>query len=314
MPPLFRRSAFWIVSVCVLVLGAGGVVMASQTHQARRQASGAATAIPPGGPYVAIANGKADVEGGVIQVAARRAGIVRDVLVQEGDAVVRGQALARQEDDEPRLAADSAAADLEQARAQTVLGDLQLSTARREYARMKGLAASNFIAAQRLDQAGDTVRQAEAGLQAQRAAVAAAQARLAEARYNLELTVVRAPVDGRIARRYANPGSGASTLNVSTMFELEPNSRRIVRAELSESALPVVAVAQTVQISPESDPGKAYAGRVLRRAAVFGARKLDSDDPSERADERVVEVVVSADGAPFLIGQRVLVKFLRPRT
>ncbi|MDP3299988.1 MAG: hemolysin secretion protein D, partial [Phenylobacterium sp.] len=30
------------------------------------------------------------------------------------------------------------------------------------------------------------------------------------------------------------------------------------------------------------------------------------------ADERVVEVVVSADGAPFLVGQRVLVKFLRP--
>ena len=45
---------------------------------------------------------------------------------------------------------------------------------------------------------------------------------------------------------------------------------------------------------------------------VFGARKLVSDDPTERTDDRVVEVVVSADGAPFLVGQRVLVKFLRP--
>ena len=36
------------------------------------------------------------------------------------------------------------------------------------------------------------------------------------------------------------------------------------------------------------------------------------DDPSERSDERVVEVVVSADQAPLLIGQRVLVKFLKP--
>ena len=52
-------------------------------------------------------------------------------------------------------------------------------------------------------------------------------------------------------------------------------------------------------------------GKVLREAAVFGARKLQSDDPSERTDERVVEVVVSADGAPFLVGQRVLVKFVR---
>ena len=50
---------------------------------------------------------------------------------------------------------------------------------------------------------------------------------------------------------------------------------------------------------------------MIRRAAVFGARKLQSDDPSERTDDRVVEVVVDSTGAPFLIGQRVLVKFMR---
>ena len=50
---------------------------------------------------------------------------------------------------------------------------------------------------------------------------------------------------------------------------------------------------------------------MLRRAAVFGARKLQSDDASERTDDRVVEVVVDSTGAPFLIGQRVLVKFLK---
>ena len=35
---------------------------------------------------------------------------------------------------------------------------------------------------------------------------------------------------------------------------------------------------------------------------MFGARKLASDDPSQRTDERVVEVVVSAGDAPLLIG------------
>ncbi len=45
----------------------------------------------------------------------------------------------------------------------------------------------------------------------------------------------------------------------------------------------------------------------------FGARKLASDDPEpSAADERVVEVVVSADGVPLLVGQRVLVKFMKP--
>jgi HlyD family secretion protein len=44
---------------------------------------------------------------------------------------------------------------------------------------------------------------------------------------------------------------------------------------------------------------------------MFGARKLQSDDPNEKTDDRVVEVVVDSTGAPFLIGQRVLVKFMR---
>ena len=64
-------------------------------------------------------------------------------------------------------------------------------------------------------------------------------------------------------------------------------------------------------MSPEADPTKTFPGKVLRRAAVFGARKLQSDDPNEKTDDRVVEVVVDSSGAPFLIGQRVLVKFVR---
>ena len=53
-------------------------------------------------------------------------------------------------------------------------------------------------------------------------------------------------------------------------------------------------------------------GRVLRRATMFGARQLQSDTSGQQTDERVVEVVVSADETPLLIGQRVLVKFMRP--
>jgi HlyD family secretion protein len=103
---------------------------------------------------------------------------------------------------------------------------------------------------------------------------------------------------GRIVRRYANPGAGASTLNVSAMFDLEPDAPRIARAEIVEADIPNVANGQAVEITPEGDTSKVYIGSVLRRAAVFGARKLASDDPSQRSDERVVEVVVSAGDAP----------------
>jgi len=308
MPAILRRPVFWIVLLAGLVALAIGAAMINAAN-AKHAAAVAAKAEPPS-PFAAVAEGKADVEGGVISVAARSAGIIREVDVTEGDQVTKNQILARQEDDAPRLAVETAEATLKQAEAQLLLTQSQLIAAHREAARMKDL--SGVVPTQMIDQAGDATRNDEATLSSQQAAVAVAKAELDQAKYGLEQTIVRAPVDGRIVRRYAAPGVGASTLNVTPMFDLEPAGQRIVRAEVSESALPFVAVGETVQIVPESDQGKTFDGKVLRRAPVFGARKLQSDDPSERTDERVVEVVVSADQAPFLIGQRVLVKFLKP--
>jgi HlyD family secretion protein len=311
MLALARNRIVWFVAVLVVIVGVGAFFVNSQAQAKKAAAAKVAAAAAPKSPYVAIANGKADVEGGVIQVAARTSGVVREVLVQEGDDVKKGQVLARLEDEQPRLAADEAAAELRQAKAQVALLQVQITTAKREYARLQPLIEKNFAARQQVDQAQDAIHQAEAGLEAQNAAIGTYQAKLSEAQYNQELTVIRAPADGRIVRRYANPGAGASTLNVSNMFDLEPRANRIVRAEISESALPFVLIGQNVQLSPEADPAKVIQGKVLRRAAVFGARKLQSDDPTEKSDERVVEVVVATDGAPFLIGQRVLVKFMR---
>lgn len=311
MPAFLRRPAFWIV-IAVVVLGGGGFFfMKSQAAEKKKKLEAAAVQEEPS-PYAAIANGKADVEGGIIQVAARRQGIVREVFVQEGQDVVAGQALAKQEDDDARLAAATASASLASAQAQVAVYQVQLRTGQREYKRLQNLSASNFVAGQRLDAAQDQIATATANIQAQQAAIQVATAQLAQARYNQELTVIRAPANGRIARRYANPGAGASTLNVTPMFDVEPETARIVRAEIVEADIPNVTIGQEVEIQPEGDPTKTYVGKVLRRAAVYGARKLASDDPSQRSDDRVVEVVVSADGAPILVGQRVLVKFMKP--
>ena len=307
-----RNRIVWIVLALVVALGAGGVFMSNQANAKKAQAAKVAAAAAPKSPYVAIANGKADVEGGVIQVAARTSGVVREVLAQEGDDVAKGQVLARLEDEQPRLQAEEAAAELRQAKAQVALLQVQIATAKREYDRLQGLVATNFVARQRVDQAQDAIRSADATLEAQNAAIATAQAKLSMAKYNQELTVIRAPADGRIVRRYANPGAGASTLNVSNMFDLVPNTQRIVRAEIAEADIPNVAVGQEAELIPEAAPDKVYTGKVLRRSQEFGGRKLISDDPTEQTDARVVEVVIGIDKSPFLVGQRVLVKFMKP--
>ena len=311
MPSFLKNKWLWIGLVLVIVALVGWSMM-SKAKAAKKAEAERAAATKVISPYAAIANGKVDVEGGIIQVAARRGGVVKSVLVQEGERVVAGQILARQEDDEARLAVERARASVAQSNAQIGVMQVKLDAARREFRRLESLIDSNFVARQRLDQQRDQIRDWEAQIVAQRAAVATANAALREAEYNLELTVIRAPMNGRIARRYANPGAGASTLNVSTMFDLEPDAPRIARAEIVESDIPNVVVGQAVEIQPEGNPSKVYVGKVLRRAAVFGARKLASDDPSQRSDERVIEVVVTADGAPLLIGQRVLVKFMKP--
>ncbi|MGQ3039057.1 MAG: HlyD family secretion protein [Brevundimonas sp.] len=311
MPAFLKNKWLWIGVALIVVIAIGFSVM--QGNAAKKKAADEkAQAERVESPYAAIANGKVDIEGGIIQIAARRGGVVREVLVQEGDRVVAGQILARQEDDEPRLSLQTANADLAAAESQLRLIQVDIRTAQREYERLERLVATNFVAAQRMDQARDAIAQAQARLGSQQAAVQTARARRDQAAYNVELTVIRSPADGRIVRRYANPGAGASTLNVSNMFDLEPDAPRIARAEIVESDIPNITAGQAVEITPEGDPSKVYIGAVLRRAAVFGARKLASDDPSQRSDERVVEVVVSAGDAPLLIGQRVLVKFMKP--
>ena len=204
MPALLRRPSFWVVILIVLTLVSVFFVMSGQA-KTKKAKMAAIAAAAPATPYQAVADGKADVEGGVIQVAARRQGIIREVLVQEGDVVTKGQVLAKQEDDDARLAAETSAANLAQARSQIAVIEVQRRSAERELARLQTLTTSNFVAAQKLDQARDAVAKADADLAAQRAAIGVYAAQLNQARYNQELTIIRAPANGRIARRYANP-------------------------------------------------------------------------------------------------------------
>jgi len=307
-----KRSSLrvFLLSGCLsLVLAACGQP-APTTGPAGSAATGAAA---PGdaAEYAAIASGKVDIEGGLVDVAARAPGIIKDVLVQEGDTVVKDQILARQDDEDSRLSRNRVAAQLKQAEAQVPILEVQIEAAEREEDRLKRLIGEAAVSEQAYEQAIDRTRQLKAQLEAQRASIQLVRAQLAEANYQVELHVVRAPADGQIVRRYANPGSGASTLQVTPLFQLQPEAQRIVRAEVEERSIGDVKVGQKVEIVPESDQSKTYPGSVMRIADVMGSRKLRSDDPSERPDERVIEVVVDATAAPVIVGQRVFVKFLK---
>ena len=146
------------------------------------------------------ANGR--VEAVEIDVAARSAGRVREILVREGEFVRAGQIVALMDTDvldpQRRQAeaqfkqAHSAVAiaqsqlaqresDKAAARAAVAQREVELRTARAHLARSQALADKGFISPQAVDDERARVESAEAGLRAARAQVAAAESAIASA-------------------------------------------------------------------------------------------------------------------------------------
>jgi HlyD family secretion protein len=262
-------------------------------------------------PWAAIAKGRIDIEGGTIRLAAQREGLIKEVLVEEGDAVAQGQVLARLDTASVELGIAQAEAEAAASEGQLAALLARLKSAKREAARLKPLARSKAIPQVEMDQANDLVATTQAELEAARLNVKAAKTRIDVQRYEIEARTVRSPLAGRIVRRSAKPGDGTATQTITELFLLAPDAPRIVRAELDEQFVDAVKTGQTAEIVIEFDQQQVFAGSVLRIGEVFGVAK-NKDDPSAAQDTRVVELIVGIEnGEALRIGQRVIVK-VRP--
>jgi HlyD family secretion protein len=259
---------------------------------------------------LASAKGKVDIEGGIIRLAARRDGVIAEVLVEEGARVKRGQVLALLDDATARSNLSLAESEVRQSAQEREKSTVELAAAEREVLRLEPLARNETVARQELDRARDTHALAKVAVQMAMASIDSARARQVVAAREVEERKVVAPLDGQVIQRQARPGNGVSTLNVTPLFLFAPDRPRIVRAELEEQYLGLVAPNQAAEIVLEADNTKTWRGNVLRVGRLVGAR-TPSDDPGEKQDNRVVEVVVSfEDAQTLLIGQRVVVRFL----
>lgn len=269
-----------------------------------------ATAPAPTVAAAASAKGRVDIEGGVIRLAARRDGVIAKVLVEEGDRVKAGQVLATLDDELAQRGLTLAQREVAQAEQDIKKARAELAAAEREIKRLEPLTRTAIAPRQELDRAHDTRALAEAAVQAGQAAIETAKARQSVSAREIEERKIVAPLDGQILQRQARPGNGVSTLNVTPLFLFAPRAPRIVRAELEEQYLDAVALNQAVEIVLEADPDQKWSGTVVRVGRIVGA-KTPSEDPAEKQDNRVVEVVIAFDGAEaLLIGQRVIVRFI----
>ena len=149
---------------------------------------------------------------GYVQVRPRVSGFIDKVTFTEGNEVKQGDVLFRIDPREYRDALDRAQAELTRAKTQAGL-------ARSESERAEPLVAENAISREEYDARVSGSAQANSGIQAAEAAVRTAK-------LNLDWTLVRAPISGRISRAEVTAGnvvqSGSDPTLLTTIVTVDP--------------------------------------------------------------------------------------------
>jgi len=204
---LFQKVKKWLIPILVIAALAAGALAAWQM-------------LRPKGPGKGFVKGNGRLEATEIDVAAKLAGRVEDILVNEGDFVAAGQTLAHMQVETLEAQRREAAARLQQsvtavasAEAQVAMREsdkqavLALVTqresesdaARRRLVRSETLTREGAASAQELDDDRARLRSAQAAIAAAKAQVGAAQAAIVAARTQVvsarsDITAVEATV------------------------------------------------------------------------------------------------------------------------
>lgn len=186
-----------------------------------------------GNEVVASSNGR--IEAQSVDVAAKYAGRLTEVVAREGQTVGAGDVLARQDDRniQARLLAAQASvlqgkASRQQAEAAVSQAESALTLARSTYKRIEGLTSEGHVSQAELDDATNTLKSAEASLAQAKAQVANGDALIAAANANVEQIkvelddlTIRSPIRGRVEYRLHEPGEVVSAgAPVVTLLDL----------------------------------------------------------------------------------------------
>ena len=178
-------------------------------------------------------------------------GVVRDMLVLEGDVITANQVVAVLIDDKETLA-------LRRAQAEADIKSADHAVLADEFDRKTKLFASGVVSE------GEVTR---LGIRARGAAAAIVQATVSrdEAALALSRTQVRSPSAGVVMARLATPGSlvGMSSEDAAVVQIFDPKSLQ-VRVDVPLSDAGRLAAGQSATVQVDSLPGVTIAGRVIR--------------------------------------------------
>lgn len=181
-------------------------------------------------------------------VRAQLSGSILETYVEPGEAVRRGQPLARLDTFGLRDAYTSAQVAVEQARS-------NLSLAEREAERQRVLADAGAVAERNVETATQSVAQARAGLAQARAQLASAEKQLGYAR-------ITAPIDGVVSEK---PVSAGDVVQPGTaVYTVVDPSRLELEASVPAEQVGALHIGAPVQFTVNGYPGRAFEGEITR--------------------------------------------------
>jgi HlyD family secretion protein len=285
---------------------------------------------------VLVAPGRVEPVHDPVALAFEAQGRIAEIRVDEGDAVRKGQVLARLDDRLARARVAATEAGLAQARARYLLArrgpraedvaaaraeaDAAAATAQHRGAeqarsdrlgRVGALAttvvdaddAAARVAAAQTDAAAARYRSLARGTRSEQiedaaAAIALAQAELDAARVALDQMGLVAPSDGVILRRTGEVGALVTLTAPAPVLSMADLRELELRAEIDEADIAGVAVGQAAYATADAFGDRRFPVAIRRVTRELGRKTVRDDDPRARVDTRVLEVIARFDGPP----------------
>ncbi len=282
------------------------------SHDAPANAGQASAKAQQNGPAaVAMARGKIEVEGGLLDLSPAVAGVVQQLSVKEGQSVQRGQLLLRLADDTGQADLAVAESEAQLAKARQKARAARLPQLKQTLSRWQAAAREGAADAQNVDEAAQALRDAQAEIDVAAAEAQVAQRKLEQLRAQHKRQELRAPEAGTVVRLATHAGSQAVPGTPAVV--VLPQRPLQVRAEINESFAAAVREGMRATVTLDADGAAQQqlpSARVLRISPVYGTARLQDDQ--QRGPVRVIECVLVFEQAPAAavrVGQNVRVQF-----
>ncbi|MGB9835295.1 MAG: efflux RND transporter periplasmic adaptor subunit [Candidatus Saccharicenans sp.] len=207
----------------------------------------------------------------LVQVGSQVSGRIEKIYVDFNSKVKQGDILAELDQSQLKAQIEQNEANYRNAVASVERAKVALEIAQKNYERAKSLYEKNLISSQEKDQAEASYLQAKADLVSAEARAAQAKYQLDASKVNLSYAIIRSPIDGVVVSRNVNVGQTvAASFQAPTLFEIANDLTKMqVECLVDEADVGKVKEGQKVKFTVEAYPNETFWGvvRQVRYAA-----------------------------------------------